>query len=92
MDAVHRDVVVVVGLGAFGSAALWRLAERGVAVAGVERHSIGHNLGSSHGLTRLFRVACQEHTGLPPIATKSLELWTGLGEQTGTGWCTRRAA
>jgi len=82
MDVIRKDVIVV-GLGAFGSAALWRLAERGVSVAGVDRYGIGHNLGSSHGLTRLFRVACQEHPGLPAIARKSLELWTGLGEQDG---------
>jgi sarcosine oxidase len=82
MDVIRKDVVVV-GLGAFGSAALWRLAERGVATAGIERYSIGHNLGSSHGLTRLFRIACQEHAGLPAIALKSLELWARLGEQTG---------
>jgi sarcosine oxidase len=80
MDVIRKDVVVV-GLGAFGSAALWRLAERGVAVVGIERYSIGHNLGSSHGLTRLFRVACQENIGLPAIALKSLELWIGLGDQ-----------
>jgi sarcosine oxidase len=82
MDVIRKDVVVV-GLGAFGSAALWRLAERGAAVAGIERYGIGHSLGSSHGLTRLFRLACQEHPGLPPIALKSLELWTRLGEQAG---------
>jgi sarcosine oxidase len=82
MEIIGKDVVVI-GLGAFGSAALWRLADRGVDVAGIERHGIGHHLGSSHGLTRLFRVACQEHPGLPPIALKSLELWTGLGEETG---------
>jgi sarcosine oxidase len=82
MDVIRKDVIVV-GLGAFGSAALWRLAERGVAVAGIERYGIGHSLGSSHGLTRLFRVACQEHPALPPIALKSLELWTKLGEQAG---------
>ena len=82
MEIIGKDVVVI-GLGAFGSAALWRLADRGVGVAGIERHGIGHHLGSSHGLTRLFRVACQEHPGLAPIALKSLELWTGLGEETG---------
>jgi len=82
MEVIRADVVVV-GLGAFGSAALWRLAQRGVEVAGVERHGIGHHLGSSHGATRLFRVACQEHPALAPIALKSLELWTQLGEQTG---------
>ena len=82
MDAISKDVVVI-GLGGFGSAALWRLAQRGVNVAGIERHAIGHHLGSSHGATRLFRIACQEHPGLAPIALKSLELWTGLGEQIG---------
>jgi sarcosine oxidase len=82
MDVIRRDVVVV-GLGAFGSAALWRLAERGVQVAGLEQYGIGHHLGSSHGMTRLFRLACQEHPSLAPIALKSLELWTALGEQVG---------
>src|ERR1700758_190209 len=80
---VIRNEVVVVGLGGFGSAALWRLASRGVDVAGVERQGIGHHLGSSHGATRLFRIACQEHPGLAAVALKSLELWTGLGERTG---------
>ncbi|MGW7686009.1 N-methyl-L-tryptophan oxidase [Kribbella sp. NPDC054772] len=78
-----RTDVVVVGLGAFGSAALWRLAARGVDVVGIERQAIGHPLGSSHGTTRLFRVACMEHPGLTAIARKSLALWTELGERTG---------
>jgi len=82
VETVHKDVVVV-GLGGFGSAALWRLALRGVDVAGVERHGIGHHLGSSHGATRLFRIACQEHPGLAAVALKSLELWNELGDQTG---------
>jgi sarcosine oxidase len=81
VETVRKDVVVV-GLGGFGSA-LWRLAHRGVDVAGVERHGIGHHLGSSHGATRLFRVACQEHPGLAAVALKSLELWNELGDQLG---------
>ncbi|MFG1814038.1 N-methyl-L-tryptophan oxidase [Kribbella sp. NPDC049174] len=82
MESVRTDVVVV-GLGAFGSAALWRLAQRGVKVVGIERQAIGHPFGSSHGSTRLFRVACMEHPGLTPIAQESLRLWTELGERTG---------
>jgi sarcosine oxidase len=82
VETIHKDVVVV-GLGAFGSAALWRLAERGADVAGIERQGIGHHLGSSHGRTRLFRIACQEHPGLVPIALQSLRLWTELAEQAG---------
>lgn len=80
---IEHDYLVV-GLGAFGSAALWRLAERGVDVAGIEQFDIGHNLGSSHGTTRLFRIACQEHPLLSPIATKSLSLWQQLGTSTAT--------
>ena len=82
MESLRADVVVI-GLGAFGSAALWRLAARGVNVVGIERQAIGHAFGSSHGTTRLFRVACLEHPALTPIARKSLELWTELGERTG---------
>ncbi|HEV3380513.1 MAG TPA: N-methyl-L-tryptophan oxidase [Trebonia sp.] len=82
METIHKDVAVV-GLGAFGSAALWRLAARGADAVGIERHGIGHHLGSSHGATRLFRIACQEHPGLAAIALKSLSLWTALGERTG---------
>ena len=44
MDVIRKDVIVVSCLGAFGSAALWRLAERGVAAAGIKRYGIGHNL------------------------------------------------
>ncbi|MDF2045019.1 MULTISPECIES: N-methyl-L-tryptophan oxidase [Microbacterium] len=75
--------VIVVGLGAWGSQALWRLAERGVRVIGVERYGIGHHLGSTHGTTRVFRVACHEHPGLAPIATRARDLWYDLGERTG---------
>ncbi|HEV7626193.1 MAG TPA: FAD-dependent oxidoreductase, partial [Streptomyces sp.] len=82
METVRTDVVVI-GLGAFGSAALWRLADRGIDVVGVERHGVGHDFGSSHGGTRLFRVACLEHPGLASIALKSLELWSELHAQTG---------
>ena len=67
--------VVVVGLGAWGSSALWRLAARGVDVVGIERFGAGHGQGSSHGETRLFRVACQEHPDLVPLARRAGELW-----------------
>lgn len=65
MEAIRKDVVVV-GLGEFGSVAPWRLAQQDAEVAGVERHGIGQELGSSHDATRLFRIACQEHPGLRP--------------------------
>src|SRR3954468_12176495 len=76
--------VAVVGLGAMGSAAAWRLAERDVRVLGFERFRPGHVQGSSHGKTRVFRVACLEHPNLVPLARRSRELWTKLQETSGT--------
>ena len=76
--------VAVVGLGAMGSAAAWRLAERGVRVLGFERFRPGHVQGSSHGRTRLFRVACLEHPNLVPLAKKSKALWQELEKRSGT--------
>jgi len=76
--------VAVVGLGGMGSAAAWRLAERGVRVLGFERFRPGHVQGSSHGRTRLFRVACLEHPNLVPLAQTSKQLWQELEKRSGT--------
>ncbi|MFF3850478.1 FAD-dependent oxidoreductase [Streptomyces sp. NPDC002328] len=72
----------VVGLGAWGAAALWRLAVRGVDVLGIDRRPPGQAPGSSHGGSLAFRVAGPEHPGLVPSAHRSRELWTEL-EDTG---------
>jgi sarcosine oxidase len=81
----ERDAdVAVIGLGAMGSNTLWRLAHRGVDVIGFERFRPGHVQGSSHGHTRLFRVACLEHPNLVPLAQRSLELWRELQDRSGT--------
>lgn len=75
--------VVVVGLGAWGASALWRLAEAGVDAVGIERYEPGHPLGSSHGGSRMFRTACLEHPGLVPLAQRSGELWDELERVSG---------
>lgn len=85
MERIRKDAVVV-GLGAWGSATLWRLAARGLDVAGIEQYHTVHNLGSTHGITRIFRIACCEHPGLAPIALKSLELWKELSASTGEAY------
>ena len=70
--------VAVVGLGAFGAAALWQLAKRGVSVIGIEQFQVGHDRGSTHGASRVFRVACMEHPDLAPLAARAAELWQEL--------------
>lgn len=82
MTDLDADVAVV-GLGALGASTLWRLAHRGISVLGIERFGIGHEYGSTHGATRLFRVACLEHPGLVPVAFRAKALWNELEEISG---------
>ncbi len=49
--------VLVVGLGALGSATSWQLARRGVRVVGLERFELGHVRGASHGDSRIIRLS-----------------------------------
>ena len=80
MTAKDADVIVV-GLGAMGSMALWRLAEKGVDAIGIEQFDIAHSLGSSGGQTRLFRTACFEHPSLGAIARQAQSLWRELEDK-----------
>ena len=73
----------MIGLGAVGSSAAWRLAARGLDVLGFEQFEPGHALGGSTGATRLFRVACLEHPGLTPIARRARDLWRELETSSG---------
>ncbi len=67
--------VAVIGLGAMGSAALWRLARRGVRAIGLDRFAPGHAKGSSHGESRAIRLSYFEHPSYVPLVRRALELW-----------------
>ena len=75
--------VAVVGLGAIGSMAAWRLAVRGHDVHGYERFGVGHDAGAFSGQTRRFSVQSQREPRLTPLALHALELWRGLESATG---------
>ncbi|MCB9729040.1 MAG: N-methyl-L-tryptophan oxidase [Deltaproteobacteria bacterium] len=77
MEHITTDVVVA-GVGGVGSAALWRLARRGLAVVGLDRFVPGHAYGSSHGQTRVFRRAYFEHPDYVPLAGVADTLWGEL--------------
>ena len=70
--------VVVVGLGAMGSAALYELAGRGVSVLGVEQFEPGHDRGSSHGESRAIRLSYFEHPDYVPLLRSAYERWRAL--------------
>src|SRR5256886_4908456 len=74
--------VIVLGLGAMGSAAAYHLARRGVHVAGIEQYTPAHDWGSSHGRSRVIREAYFEHPDYVPLIQRAYELWRGLGQGT----------
>jgi sarcosine oxidase len=84
MSAVAKSWdVIVVGLGAMGAATLYQLAKRGVRVLGIDRFHPPHDLGSSHGDTRITRLALGEGAHYLPLARRSHEIWRELEAATG---------
>ena len=75
--------VIIVGLGAVGSAAAFQLAQRGISVLGIDRHAPPHALGSSHGDSRITRVAIGEGEQYTPLVRRSHQIWRELEERTG---------
>ncbi|MBI3326745.1 MAG: N-methyl-L-tryptophan oxidase [Nitrospinae bacterium] len=73
----HYDAIVL-GVGGMGSAALYHLARRGLRVLGIERYNIPNEMGSSHGLTRIIRLAYYEHPSYVPLLRRAYELWRHL--------------
>jgi sarcosine oxidase len=70
--------VAVVGLGGVGAAALYHAARLGVGAVGFDQYEPPHDEGSSHGESRIFRVAYFEDDRYVPLARRSLELWRQL--------------
>ena len=75
---------IVVGCGGFGSGALYHAAKRGARVLGIEQHTAAHDLGSSHGESRIIRKAYFEHPNYVPLLHDAFDLWRLLQEETGT--------
>src|SRR5579862_4060518 len=75
--------VAVLGLGAVGSAAVYQLARRKVRAIGIDRYSPPHDLGSTHGATRITREAIGEGAHLTPLARRSHEIWREIEREAG---------
>jgi sarcosine oxidase len=78
-----RYDTVVIGLGAMGSATVYQLAKAGQRVLGIDRFAPPHRMGSSHGETRITRIACGEGAEYTQFARRSHEIWRELEAQTG---------
>lgn len=71
---------IVIGVGGMGSAAVYHLARRGHKVLGLDSHDIPNVMGSSHGVTRIIRLAYCEHPSYVPLLRRAFELWHDLEE------------
>ncbi len=80
---MERYDSVVLGLGAMGSAALYQLAKRGRKVLGLDQFSPPHAFGSSHGDTRITRLAIGEGEHYTPLVMRSHEIWREIERETG---------
>jgi sarcosine oxidase len=74
---------IVVGVGGMGSAACYHLARRGLRTLGLERFDIPHAMGSSHGITRIIRLAYYEHPSYVPLLLRAFDLWDELARESG---------
>ena len=69
---------IVIGVGGMGSATLYHLASHGWRVLGLEQFDIPHEMGSSHGYSRMIRYTLQEHPSYVPLVRRAYELWHQL--------------
>ncbi len=84
--------IAVVGLGAAGSAALYQAAKLGARTIGIDRFHPPHDLGSSHGETRITRQAIGEGREYVPLVLRSNQIWEEIEAATGCSLLTRNGA
>ena len=77
-----RYDAIVIGVGAMGSAAFFELARRGARVLAVEQFDPGHDRGSSHGESRIIRLAYFEHPSYVPLVREARHRWAEIQRRT----------
>jgi len=75
--------VAVIGLGAMGAHTVQQLAARGQKVIGIERFGPLHQRGSSHGDSRLIRLAYYEDPAYVPLLRRAYANWRALERRSG---------
>lgn len=80
--------VAVIGGGAMGVATAYSAVRRGASVAMLERFRPGHDRGSSHGRSRVFRLA-YPHSRYIELAQRALVLWRALEDDVGVALLAR---
>jgi sarcosine oxidase len=75
--------VIVLGLGAAGSSAIYHLSKSGKRICGIDQYSPPHNFGSSHGQSRIIRQAYHENPLYVPLIMKAYDLWEEIEKNSG---------
>ena len=75
--------IIILGLGAMGSATAYHLALRGKRVLGIEQFTSPHDQGSSHGGSRIIRQAYWESPDYVPLVKRAYELWRKVESDSG---------
>ncbi|HEX4295044.1 MAG TPA: N-methyl-L-tryptophan oxidase [Rhizomicrobium sp.] len=84
-----RYDAIVLGLGAFGSATIYQLAKRGARVLGIDQLAPPHDQGSTHGDTRITRLANGENPLFTGFVRRSHEIWREIERETGENLLTQ---
>lgn len=81
----HRSKydILVIGLGAVGSATLYQLSKAKKRILGIDRFEPPHTMGSSHGESRITRLAVGEGEDYIALAKRSHEIWREIEAETG---------
>ena len=74
---------IVVGCGVMGAAASYNLAKRGLRVLNIERYGVNNQFGSSHGKTRIIRLAYYEDPRYVPLLRRAYDSWHEVEAKSG---------
>ncbi|WP_304517696.1 N-methyl-L-tryptophan oxidase [Cecembia rubra] len=75
--------IAVIGLGALGSSTLWQLSKSGKRILGIDQFAPPHTMGSSHGESRITRLAVGEGMDFVPVVMRSHEIWREIEKISG---------
>lgn len=75
--------LIVIGLGAMGSATAYHAARQGYKVLGLDAYERNHHMGSSHGRSRIIRESYAEGPQYVPLVQRAYKLWRNLEQESG---------
>ena len=74
---------IVVGCGVMGASVSYNLAKKGLRVLNIEKFGVNHENGSSHGETRIIRLAYYEDPRYVPLLRRAFASWREVESMSG---------